>query len=439
MAVSLSWNVSVSNTSDTAATVTVVLYAKSTSGSYNNDGPSGSITIDGTKYSFSHNFSANKTTKLATKSKSIPRTTAAKSISIKASFATGVSSGTISKSGSTTVSARPKYTVTFNANYTGGTNTTVAVFSGYTGTFPTLSRTGFTNTKWGTTAAGGTLYNPGAATPAISSAKTYYAQWTPNTYVVRYNANGGTSGSVTSQNRTYDTAMTIDSNAVPTRQYYNFLGWATTSTATVPEYTTTLPASTLTSEITLYAVWELSFVPPAFDISATVPQRWNSSTSQSDQDSLNIRIPVTWINGENADGTPAQVTRVLYEYKLSTDTTWTTLATHTISSGTTDSLITTGNLFSISDAYDIRITISDANASVYYVSFITKSTFIWKAQRNGGAFVFGVDVEVQGSGELTGTVTAEDIILDLDDNAASGVDYEIITALTALGWDCTPS
>ena len=439
MAVTLSWSVSVTNTSDTAATVSVTLYAKSTSGSYNNTGPSGSITIDGTKYSFSHNFSANTTTKLATKSKSISRTTAAKSISIKASFATGVSSGTISKSGTASVSARPKYTVTFNANYSGGANATASVFSGYTGTFPTLSRPGYTNTKWGTAAGGGTLYNPGAATPAISGAVTYYAQWTPNTYLVKYNANGGTSGSVTSQNRTYNTAMTIDSNATPTRQFYNFLGWATTSTATVPEFTTSYPASTLTSDITLYAVWELSFVPPAFNISATVPQRWNASTSQADQDSMNIRIPVTWVNGENADGTAAQVTSVVYEYKLSTDTTWTTLATHTISSGTTDSLITSGNLFATSNAYDIRITISDANASVYYVSFITKSTFIWKAQQNGGAFVFGVDVEVQGDEEVTGTVTAEDIILELDDNAASGVDYEILTALAALGWDCSPS
>ena len=75
----------------------------------------------------------------------------------------------------------------------------------------------------------------------------------PTTYTVSYNANGG-SGAPSAQTKTKDISLTL-STTRPTRAGYNFLGWATSSSATSAQYQ---PGSTYTANanITLYAVWE---------------------------------------------------------------------------------------------------------------------------------------------------------------------------------------
>ena len=419
MAASLTWSVSVTNSSDTTVTVKVTLKCKSTYGSYNADAVSGYITIGGTKYSFSHSFSANTTTTLATKSKSITRTTAAQSISIKASYSTGVSSGTITKSGSATVSARPKYTVTFNGN--GGTSSSATVYYGYTTTFPTSTRTGYTLANWGSSS-----YTAGATTPAITAAKTFTASWTANKYTVSFNANGGIAGETTQLTRTYNTAMSINEGVTPSRFGFNFLGWADSTTATEAQYTSSYPASTSTADMTLYAVWEESFVAPAFNLSGTKASRCDSSGNLT-QDGTYAKIAVSWTNGKNADASTAQVTSVKYEYKLEDSESWTAITTQEITSGTTASL-TTASLFTTSLTYNIRITLTDDNTAISYTTFISKSSYIWRVPSGGQSLELGVDLVVNDN---------KDITLTIDDSAGSGTDYDIKTALTALGWDVT--
>ncbi|PWM33798.1 MAG: hypothetical protein DBX65_08370, partial [Oscillospiraceae bacterium] len=65
---------------------------------------------------------------------------------------------------------------------------------------------------------------------------TLYAVWqyNPETYTVRYDANGGT-GAPASQTKTYGVPLTL-SAVKPTRAGYEFLGWATSRNATVSEY-----------------------------------------------------------------------------------------------------------------------------------------------------------------------------------------------------------
>lgn len=128
-----------------------------------------------------------------------------------------------------------------------------------------LSKTGHTFAGWGTSASGGTVFNqndtdlvPTDITSNIkagSCKKTLYAIWKPNTYAVKYNANGG-AGAPSAQTKTYGTALTL-SSVVPTRNGYTFVGWGTTSTATTANYQ---PGGNYTSNkaITLYAVWEKS-------------------------------------------------------------------------------------------------------------------------------------------------------------------------------------
>ena len=75
----------------------------------------------------------------------------------------------------------------------------------------------------------------------------------PTTYTVSYNANGG-SGAPSAQTKTKDVSLTL-STTRPTRAGYNFLGWATSSSAVSAQYQ---PGSTYTANanVTLYAVWE---------------------------------------------------------------------------------------------------------------------------------------------------------------------------------------
>ena len=188
------------------------------------------------------------------------------------------------------------YTVTYNHNDTGSTDTSanaVYAFAGWntqangsgtsyadnanvknlvtTGTFnlyaqwtpsavtlETPSRTGYTFAGWYTdagTKAGdaGTAYTP-------ASSLALYAQWTPISYKVHFDANGGT-GSMTDESIAYDAASSLTANAFA-RAGYHFAGWSAAETGTVL-YTDQQAVSNLisdpnpdgTSGITLYAQW----------------------------------------------------------------------------------------------------------------------------------------------------------------------------------------
>lgn len=78
-------------------------------------------------------------------------------------------------------------------------------------------------------------------------------------YKVKYNANGG-SGAPAAQTKYYRNALTLTS-VKPTRSGYDFLGWATSSTASSAAYKSggTYSAD---KDVTLYAVWKQSTLPP---------------------------------------------------------------------------------------------------------------------------------------------------------------------------------
>lgn len=89
-----------------------------------------------------------------------------------------------------------------------------------------------------------------------------YAIWKPNTYSVKYNANGGT-GAPASQTKTYGTNLTL-SNTVPVREGYTFKGWGTTGTATTAVYQ---PGGSYTANeaVTLYAIWNIDSYTVTYD------------------------------------------------------------------------------------------------------------------------------------------------------------------------------
>lgn len=112
MAARLSLVVSESNVSipNNTSKVTAKLYYYGNGQSYNHNAPSGSITIDGSTYSFSHDFEKSTSAQLlATKSKTVTHNSnGTKTVSVSARFVTGVSLGTMTTSTSKKLTTIPR-------------------------------------------------------------------------------------------------------------------------------------------------------------------------------------------------------------------------------------------------------------------------------------------------------------------------------------------
>lgn len=153
------------------------------------------------------------------------------------------------------------YKITFNANGGTGGPTSQTKTYGKTLTITTSvpTRTGFDFQGWGTSASDTTVDYKAGGSYTANAADTLYAIWTKKTYTVTFNANGGT-GAPANQTKTHDVALTLTSN-VPTKENYNFKGWATSSTSTSVSYKAG-GSYTTNANITLYAVWELAYKKP---------------------------------------------------------------------------------------------------------------------------------------------------------------------------------
>ena len=146
------------------------------------------------------------------------------------------------------------YTVTYNANGGSGAPGNQTKYHGVSLTLSSTkpTRTGYTFNGWNTSAYGyGTSYASGG-TYTGNANLTLYAQWTPVTYTVSYNANGG-SGAPGNQTKTYGVDLTLSSTK-PTRTGYNFTGWNTSSLGYGTNYAGG-EKYTGNADLTLYAQW----------------------------------------------------------------------------------------------------------------------------------------------------------------------------------------
>lgn len=91
------------------------------------------------------------------------------------------------------------------------------------------------------------------------------ANWTGNTYTVKYNANGGT-GTTASSTHTYGVAKALTTNGF-SRTGYSFTGWNTAANGSGDSYSDKQSVSTLTtgSEIELFAQWGTATYQVIFD------------------------------------------------------------------------------------------------------------------------------------------------------------------------------
>ena len=161
-------------------------------------------------------------------------------------------------------------TVTLNKN--GGTGGTASVTATYNSNMPSATmptRAGYKFEGYYDAATGGTQYYTAAGASARTwnkagtGGKTLYARWTPNTYTVNYNANGG-SGTMADQTVTYNSGATSLNSNTFTKTGYNFDGWAISyDTASGKEYRKVSNGADInadlanaTGDIDVYALWK---------------------------------------------------------------------------------------------------------------------------------------------------------------------------------------
>lgn len=157
------------------------------------------------------------------------------------------------------------YYVRYNANGGSGTmnNSTHTYDVAKTLTSNAFTKTGYTFLGWSTssTATSATYTNQQSVsnlTTTNGATVDLYAVWSPITYYIAYNANGGV-GTMASSSHTYNTPKNLTANSF-TKFGYTFIGWSTSATATTPTYTDQQSVNNLTptngTTITLYAIWK---------------------------------------------------------------------------------------------------------------------------------------------------------------------------------------
>ena len=132
---------------------------------------------------------------------------------------------------------------------------------------------GYHFVSWNTKADGtGTSYNDKQIVNKLASQDdvtiTLYAQWAPNGYTVKFDANGGTGEAMADQSFEYDAAQKLTKCAY-TKAGYEFAGWTTNQNGSGTHYKDEIEVKNITTGqdavITLYAQWTDGTIEVQFD------------------------------------------------------------------------------------------------------------------------------------------------------------------------------
>jgi len=157
-----------------------------------------------------------------------------------------------------------QYKIIFDANGgLGGPMDSITVTNGSTISLPVnlYTKAGWKYAGWTSNADGtGTFYGNGDSVADLANVDnamvTLYAKWTPNTYTIQFNGNGGT-GTMSNLAMTYDTTKTLPTNTFK-KTGYLFAGWSTSPTGSV-SWKENGTAKNLTTQdqttVALYAIW----------------------------------------------------------------------------------------------------------------------------------------------------------------------------------------
>lgn len=199
--------------------------------------------------------------------------------------------GTMYASTTHTVPALAKYTVSYNANSGSGAPASQTKIHGVDLTLSSAkpTKTGNDFTGWATAANGSIAYQPGAKYTANANV-TLYAKWSPHTFTIKFDANGGSGGAPTSLLQSYGKSIDLLTVTPPTRENYTFIGWSRSSVATTAEY----PADDIVAfnaNVTLYAVWKLNYIKPTI-FNFTVERCYASGDTA--EDGTNALVKFDW-------------------------------------------------------------------------------------------------------------------------------------------------
>lgn len=195
------------------------------------------------------------------------------------------------------------YTVSYNANGGSGAPATQTKTEDVTLTLSSTkpTRSGYTFLGWSTSSTATTpTYYPGSSYTANAST-TLYAVWekVPETYTIKYNANGG-SGAPATQTKTENVSISLSSTK-PTREGYKFLGWNTSSTATSATYQPG-DAYSNNASITLYAVWRKD----NYDISVMNLKVETNPVEQYSDTNVSVRVD-NWCQNKAYSNIPVEL------------------------------------------------------------------------------------------------------------------------------------
>ena len=149
----------------------------------------------------------------------------------------------------------PVYTITYHSNNGAQSTASQSKTWGYAVNLYSCgwTKSGHTFAGWNTAADGsGSGYSAGQSY-STNSNLTLYAIWSPNTFAITYNANGG-SGTTASQTKTYGVNLTLRSNGFTAPTGYHFVNWNTAANGSGTSYAAG-GSYTANAAATLYAQW----------------------------------------------------------------------------------------------------------------------------------------------------------------------------------------
>ena len=284
--------------------------------------------------------------------------------------------------------------VSYNAN--GGSGAPVNQLKHYgktltlSSTIPT--RTGYVFKGWSASQTATSASWSAGSSYTDNTPRILYAVWEAVTYTVSYNANGGF-GAPGSQIKTHGRDLTL-STAVPTRTNYTFKGWGISASAGSATYSAGGTYST-DKAITLYAVWELAYVPPR--ITSFIAYRVDKESLIEEDNGTSCACSFVW----RTDKEPANA---VFSYKRKTDSIWT--QDKTISLNKTDGAIQAvqeeilNAEFSADTSYDIKVTVSDSLGSSYVTYSLMSTHYVIDFLNGGKGVSFGKAAETENVAEF---------------------------------------
>lgn len=298
-----------------------------------------------------------------------------------------------------TIQALPTYKITYNANGGSGApaqqTKTHGIALSLSSTKPT--RSNYTFVSWNTNSSGtGTNYASGASYTA-NAAVTLYARWTPVTYAVKYNANGG-SGAPAQQTKVYGTTLKL-SSTIPTRSGYTFVRWNTNSSGTGTNYASGANY-TANAAVTLYAVWQVNYTPP--QITSLTAYRVDTDGNKDDE-GTSFKVDFTWVAGTDSNGSVTLLSAII-KWKKTTESSYPSANNFSANITSTNVSIDVGITAALdTDAqYDVQVTLtpSSSHPDIVRMTYISTSSFIIDVNAAGNAVGIGMaapDVDANGN------------------------------------------